>query len=435
VSRGTVTAVVRGWVASRVLLAVTMVTVGWWLQFDLAQRQAAPWQWAVARFTWSDSFHYLRIARVGYLPPELPCCDQAFFPGYPLLLALARPLAGGDLPLAGVLVSLVASTVAAVGLWRLAANVAAERAVVERAAVERAAAEGAAAESAAADAVPAQVGWTAVGLLALAPYGVFLTSVFTESTFLACAVWAWWCARTGRWWWAGALAGAASLVRVNGLFLAVGLAVLYLMQSRRQGSGLGLRWVGLLASPAAFGAYVTYLWTRTGSWTEWSQAQTIGWDRRVAWPWIGVTNTWRAMLSPGVTDLPLTHAVDLGATALCLALLVELVRRRWWGEAAYLGLNAAVLVCSTTLQSAGRYALLWFPGYVVGAMLAVRWWRSEQHRSERHPAEEPRAERHRSDVRRSVRRRSVVPVVVVLAALTLAELGVAVMMAAHVWIA
>ncbi len=429
----TVTAVVRGWVASRVLLAVTMVTVGWWLQFDLAQRQASPWQWAVARFTWSDSFHYLRIARVGYLPPELPCCDQAFFPGYPLLLALTRPLAGGDLPLAGVVVSLVASTVAAVGLWRLAADVAADRAAAERVAAGVAAADGAAA----AGAVPAQVGWTAVGLLALAPYGVFLTSVFTESTFLACAVWAWWCARTGRWWWAGALAGVASLVRVNGLFLAAGLAVLYLMQrrpkrgeeqgrERGQGSGrTGFGWLALLASPVAFSAYVTYLWTRTGSWTEWSQAQTIGWDRRVAWPWVGVTNTWRAMLSPGVTDLPLTHAVDLGATALCLALLVELVRRRWWGEVVYLGLNAAVLVCSTTLQSAGRYALLWFPAYVVLAMLAVRWWRSELHRSEQN----------RSDVRRSVPRRSVVPAVLAVAGLALAELGVAVMMAAHVWIA
>jgi Dolichyl-phosphate-mannose-protein mannosyltransferase len=356
-----VSTVMAAWLASRFALMATVVAVSYLVGFDLVQRHTSPWLWAVGRFVWADSFHYLRIAQKGYLPPGLACCDQAFFPGYPGLVAAVRPVVGGNPATAGVVVAVVASTVAAVGLWRLAEHFGG-----------------------------GAVGVVAVGLLMVAPYGAFLTSVFTESTFLALAVWAWWCGRTRRWWWAGALAGGASLVRINGLFLAAGLAVLYLVQWRsrhktgpgetdsgRTGFGradFGREWLGLLAAPAAAGGFVVYLWSRTGSWTEWSQAQVTGWDRRTAWPWQGVAAGWRALTSSSAPDMVLAHAADFGATMVGLVLVGALLWRRWWGEAVYVGLNVAVLVCSTTVQSASRYALVWFPGYVLAAVLAVRWW-------------------------------------------------------------
>jgi len=37
-----------------------------------------------------------RTARSATCRPRLACCDQAYFPGYPLLIALTRPLTGGD---------------------------------------------------------------------------------------------------------------------------------------------------------------------------------------------------------------------------------------------------------------------------------------------------------------------------------------------------
>ena len=381
--------VVAAWLASRFMLMATVVVVSWLVGFDLVQRHTSPWLWAVGRFVWADSFHYLRITQKGYLPPGLACCDQAFFPGYPALVALARPVVGGNPATAGVLVALVASTVAVIGLWRLAGHLGGEVVAV-----------------------------VAVGLLMVAPYGVFLTSVFTESTFLALGVWAWWCARTGRWWWAGALAGGASLVRINGLFLAAGLAVLYLVQwrSRRRSdsgaAGFGLGWLGLLSAPAAVGGYMAYLWSRTGSWTEWSQAQVTGWDRRAAWPWQGVAAGWRAIASSSAPDMVLAHAADLGATVVGLLLVGALLWRRWWGEAVFVGLNVAVLVCSTTVQSASRYALVWFPGYVLAAVLAVQWWRG----------------RGWAGVRRWVWPAVGVGCVVL-------ELSVAIALAAHLWVA
>ncbi len=52
--------------------------------------------------------------------------------------------------------------------------------------------------------------------------------------------------------------------------------------------------------------------------------------------------------------------------------MVVLAVLRRWPETVFVLLNVAVLVCSTTLISAPRYALLWFPAYLLIAELAVR---------------------------------------------------------------
>jgi hypothetical protein len=212
-------------------------------------------------------------------------------------------------------------------------------------------------------------GWVAVTMLAVAPYGFFLVTVYSEALFLACTFGAWAAGLTRRWWLAGALAGLASLVRINGLFLAVALGVLYLVQYR----GRIRRDALALALPVlAVGAFFVYLRLRTGTWNAWQRAQDLGWDRSVAAPWTGFANGWHNVQTAGTADLVISRWADLVVTVAGVVLVVVLVLLRRWPETVFVLLNVAVLACSTTLISAPRYALMWFPAYLLLAELGVR---------------------------------------------------------------
>src|SRR4051794_17251165 len=193
-SPGTITTAAF-WLGTRAALVVFTVLACWLLRVDSGGRLTGPTRWFLERFTWWDSFHFLRIADRGYLSLAKGGGDQAFFPGYPIAIALVRPLAGGNAALAGFVVSVVAGTVAAVVLWHLGR-------------IATGTARG---------------GTIAVMMLAVAPFGFFLVTVYSEALFLACAFGSWAAGQTRRWWLAGALAGLASLVRINGLSLAVAL--------------------------------------------------------------------------------------------------------------------------------------------------------------------------------------------------------------------
>lgn len=365
---------VAAWLATRAALVAFSLLATWTLDLAAAARGrtggtplTGGTAWFLERFTWWDSFHFLRIADVGYLPPGLPCCDQAFLPGYPGAIAAVAPLLGGDLALAGLLVSLVAGAVAAAALWHLA---------------ERLAGPG--------------TGRTAVLLLAVAPYGFFLSAVYSEALFLALAVTAWLAGLRGRWLLAGVLAAAATAVRINGLFLTLGLAVMLLVRLREDGRSGGaavettgtrpepddatrrrpwlLRLVTTgwpLALPAlTYLAWTGYLWWRTGSTDAWQQAQRLGWGRHVAAPWTGLADGWSSLLAARTPNIVVSRFADLLFAVLGVALCAVLLRRRRWAEAAYMLPGVAVLVCSTTLISTPRYAVLWFPGFVLLASAA-----------------------------------------------------------------
>jgi hypothetical protein len=345
-SRGTVTATAF-WLGTRAALVVFTVLACWLLRIDSGGRLTGPTRWFLERFTWWDSFHFLRIVDRGYLPIQQGCCDQAFFPGYPLAIRLVMPLTVGNAAMAGFVVSIVAGTVAAAVLWhlgRLATGT-------------------------------ARGGWIAVVMLAVAPYGFFLITVYSEAMFLAGALGAWAAGLTRRWWLAGALAALATLVRINGLFLVVALLVLYLGQS---GDEAPLRrrvrpdLAALALAPIAAAGFFGYLRLRTATWNAWQQTQVIGWDRRLAAPWTGIGNGWRSIWTAHAADLVISRWADLVFTLAGVALVVVLALLRRWPETVFVLLNVAVLVCSTTLISAPRYALMWFPGYLLMAELAVR---------------------------------------------------------------
>lgn len=328
---------------SRVLLGLTVLLMAAVAGQGHVHHEWATGVWWLDRFSLWDSYHFVRIASVGYLPPGLDCCDQAYFPGYPLLMAALAPLTGGSVTGAGLVISLVGGAVAAGLLWILVAE-------------DARGGPGAARR--------------AVLLLALAPCGFFLVAVYTEALFLALALGAWLLATRRHWWWASVLAALATGVRVNGLFLAAGLAVMYAVQWHHDGRGRP-RWdVVALGLPAvSVGAYMAHLHSLTGSWDAWREAEELGWDRSTATPWTGLATAWQSLVDSPNGWLAASRAGDIIAVLLGVAACVLLARQRRWPELTYLSLTVGVVLCSTLWVSAPRYALTWFPAYLAVATM------------------------------------------------------------------
>jgi hypothetical protein len=301
-------------------------------------------RWLLHRFAGWDSGHFVRIAEDGYFPPGRPCCDQAYFPGYPLSIRAVAPLLGRNLVLAGLAVSLLAGAAAAAFLWHLGTAVSSDP----------------------------QVGRLAALYLALAPYGIFLSTVYSESLFLAFAVGAWWAGARRQWWLAGLLAGLGATVRISGVFLGAGLIVMYLMQAHADERRPAWDAVALLAPFAAVAGYFAFLHAKTGSWDAWRRAQALGWQRRSAWPWEGLQAGWRSIQSATTPDLVISRWAELLTAVAGVVLVAVLAALHRWPEMTYVGLSVGVLVCATPLYSVPRAALLWFPGYVLAAQLAAR---------------------------------------------------------------
>ncbi len=271
-----------------------------------------------------------KVAELGYggYPDRYPDRGiEAFFPGFPLVLALVRRVVP-DWTAAGLLVSLVAGAVAAVWLARLAAL----------------------------DGLP---GDRAVLYLVLSPYAVFLAAGYSESLFLALALPAWWCARQGRWRVAGLLVAGACLVRVNGVFLALGLLVHLLTRAERP-----WRDAAWLAAPPAvvLAAHTAYLYALTGDPLRWLHAQGEGWGREATAPWTALATTLEATADPAAgAEYAWSFRGEVVAVLLGVLLTAVLAWRARWGEATYVGLSVAALATSTFYLSVARATLLWFP--------------------------------------------------------------------------
>jgi hypothetical protein len=178
-----------------------------------------------APFARWDSVWYLTIARYGYTSGA----EAAFFPLYPLLVALVAQL-GPGLLVAGVLVSVTSLLVALRLLWLLTD--------LELGARSPGAAN------------------LAVLTTALGPMAFFFTAVYTESLFLALSLGAFLSARRGRWAGAAGLGALAAATRSQGLLLVGALGLLFFEQRR------GERWrdaLWLLAVPLGLGAYMGWL--------------------------------------------------------------------------------------------------------------------------------------------------------------------------------
>ncbi|WP_432943351.1 mannosyltransferase family protein [Kribbella sp. CA-253562] len=295
------------------------------------------WQW--------DVWHFKAIAEFGYAngePSGAPLA--AFFPGLPVLMRAASWLGIGYVG-GGILVSAIASAVAGVWLAKLAQYEFPEL---------------------------RDFGPTAALVWFAAPVGVFLAAPYTEALFCAFAFPAWLAARQGRWARAAVLVALASTVRVSGLFLIFALAVEFITSKKRDWRSLP--WLALPAVPVL--GFMAYLKQIHGSWFAWQDAQEKGWAREFTWPWTSIVHTYEAATKghfPGDrTDWTWMFRAELVALAIGLLLLVWLLWRRSWGEAAWVGATVAAFVTSYWVYSLTRATLLWWPLWIGLAVLLHR---------------------------------------------------------------
>lgn len=309
----------------------------WILQGD--SRASRPWlglweQWDAVRFQ--------NIAQYGYFAPAghaLP--DQvAFFPGFPIVLALAHVLVR-QWTVAGLLTSLVAGGIAMVALGRIADR----------------------------DYAPGS-GHRAVLYLVASPAAIFLAVGYAESLFLAFALCSWLAVRSGRWPMALLLAGAATVIRTNGFFLCAALLIEII---RRAGPE---RRKALAAFPLALlpvAGYELYLRAKTGDWLAWQHAEAAGWQRRFTNPVTAFHTTWAAAFGhefAAPVDFP--FQLELLAVLVGVITTAVLLARRRWPEAVYAGLTIGALATSIWYESVPRALLLIWPLWCGLAAIARR---------------------------------------------------------------
>lgn len=321
------------WLASRlVVAAVVGIATG-----SLARGWLRGWyHWDVAL--------YIKVAQFGYggYPERYPDAGiAAFFPGFPLALRAVHVVVP-NWTAAGLLVSLVAGSVAAVALGRLAAL----------------------------DGHASTSGFAVLALV-LSPYAVFLAAGYSEALFLAFALPSWLAARRRAWVAAGLLAAAASAVRVTGLFLAAALIVQYVVTDRR----LRPNAVALLAPGVTLALFAFHLRRVLGDWYAWPHAEARVWGRRLTAPWTSLQTTWQAVggtWQAGTRDYSVQFAADIAAVVLGVALTAYLLWRRRYGESTYVGLQVAALITSSYYLSVGRATLLWWPLWILVARAFTR---------------------------------------------------------------
>jgi hypothetical protein len=299
--------------------------------------------------TW-DSGYFVSISEIGYFGSSQPGQWQAFFPGMPLAIRVVNQLATWHagthfrLTVAGLAIALLCSLIATVLLYR----------ITELRFDSRAAA------------------CAAVMLMAW-PAATFLSSVYSESLYLALAVAAWWFGLRRQWLLAGLFCAGASLTRVNGVFLMIALFVMLGMSIWHHQERFRLWKVGAIAlgGTGAVG-YLAYLWANTGDLLAWQHAQDAGWARRTVTPWTAFTNTIDAI--EGVDSAPrrFQWVADIATAAFGIAASVYFAAKRYLPEFTLTALTFGVLLTSTNYLSILRSTLTIFPIFIVGGALLAR---------------------------------------------------------------
>ena len=232
-------------VASRLLLALIALVVEGSLPLS-APRPTFSASPILASLTGSDSVFLLGIARDGYhaAPIHESYLDWAFFPLYPLVVRISSVVTFGNIALAGLLVSNVATVAAAWLMYRFG---------VPRFGHRRA--------------------LLATVYLLIAPGAVAFGMAYTDSLFLLLGLAAFMAAERGRWGWMGVAYALATLTRLPGVLLGIPLLLIVVRAEGRSWRSA----LPLLLGPLALGTFTVYLWQSFGVWFAYLQAQ-VAWN-------------------------------------------------------------------------------------------------------------------------------------------------------------
>ncbi|WP_031063454.1 glycosyltransferase family 39 protein [Streptomyces sp. NRRL WC-3742] len=313
---------------------------------------ARPWD---VLGTW-DGIWYQRIAANGYNPQLIPLHgfpqatfyenSSAFFPLYPWLMRLVGAVTGLGPYGSGIVVSVLASLVAAAGIF----------AVAER------------------------LGGFRAGVIAAVVWGLFPGSgvewaVYSDSLFVALSAWACYCVMTRSWLTAGALTLVAGLNRPTAAALIAAVSISALVALVRRRDGVARPLTAMLITPWGLIGYIAWVGWRMGDWGGYFKLQRGAWNRYFD----GGASTLRTVMDVVTghwTFWQSNPAPDLIAIALLMALpgLLVLLRQArpplvLW---VYTGLTIATALSSNQIfDNISRYLLPAFPLFI-GLAVALR---------------------------------------------------------------
>ncbi|MFE3164973.1 hypothetical protein [Streptomyces sp. NPDC059224] len=299
--------------------------------------------------TW-DGWWYQQIALHGYHPELVPVPgatglitlqgnSAAFFPLYPALMRTAMEVTGLGPFGAGLLVSVLASFVAALGIHAVAAWFGGRRA-----------------------------GPAAAGLWAVWPGSGVEWAVYSDSLYVALAAWALYAVLTRRWLTAGVLTFAAGLNRPTAAALIAALALAGLLALRRREDGVARPLTAMLVAPLGLLGYLGWVGHRMGDWGGYFRLQSDAWGHEFDYgrQTLDVLTSVAVGRFDYLFSLPFADVIGVGVVLLDLALLPLLFRLR----------PPAVLVVHTVLTlvlvlgsqqyfaNVSRYLLPAFPLFV-----------------------------------------------------------------------
>ena len=332
--------IVVGWVIAIKLLLFLVGVKSYPILWD--RYAPRPENWLGIWDQW-DFGYYHEIAEFGYGAYGAEDGSLAFYPLFPWLMRLVAYITRSYL-IAGLLISGIASIIAAIALRRLVQL----------------------------DHAPS-VAIRSVWFFLIFPAAYFLHVPYSESLFIALALTCLMAARTERWWKAGLLGAFCWMTRGVGVVLVPALAAEAAQQyyAKRRWDW---RWVWIAIVPAGFAVYLLINWHITGSAFAFLQTRKVAFHQSFDWPSVGIRLAMRAHY-PTAEEAEMMGVQQLVFVALgFVCMIVSWIKLRpvyaVWITAMWF------LVTSVSfLQSIPRYTLMMFPIFILFSLLARnRFW-------------------------------------------------------------
>ncbi|MFI8185508.1 hypothetical protein ACIF70_34020 [Actinacidiphila glaucinigra] len=316
---------------------------------------ARPWD---VLATW-DGWWYQQVAAHGYQPALVPVPgaagpitlegnSAAFFPLYPAAMRLVSEVTGLGLYGAGMLVSVLASFVAALGVYAVTARLGGHCA-----------------------------GLCAAGLWAVWPGSGTEWSGYSESLYVALAVWACHAVMSRRWLTAGLLTFTAGLARPTATAL-IGALVLSALPALRKprADGVARPLTAIVIAPLGLFGYLAWVGHRMGDPAGYFKLQEGAWAHTFDWG----RHTVEVFTSVAVGDFdylfacPIEDVIGICVVVLALALIPVLVRLRLPLVLVVYTVLTVVTVLGTQqiFGNVSRYLLPAFPLFVPPALALAR---------------------------------------------------------------
>ena len=305
-----------------------------------------PYLWAWGNF---DGEHYLSLAYKGY-----QSLTYFYFPVYPLTIAFIASFFGGgfkSLAITGLLISNISFWVALFGLWKLIKLD-----------------------------YKNNVARLAILLLLVFPTSFYFGSIYTESIFLALAVWSFYFARKGKWMCAGILGALLTATRVVGLAIVPTLLIeAYLQWKENKKQNHALKIIGTLLPLLGIGWYMFYLNKVTGDPLEFFHNVSIFGQQRssslVLLPRVFYRYIFKVLPSINYSYYPIvfvTYLEIITAIIFTGLAIISFFKLRL-SYAVYLAVGFLIPTLSGSFSSLQRYVLVLFPAFILSAT-----WLSKQ---------------------------------------------------------